>query len=217
MINKFIALILILSSQLVLLADTRADSVDEMVLSMSQRLADLKLLNESIVRGGLRVRLCQYCHGKDGNSVKNDIPNLAQQNPAYLLTQFEYFRLDKRKNNVMNRLAKGLSKDERINIALYYASKEVKNNKAYPAVDKKVISRGTKLYNNTCVQCHGKKGYGERSLPRLAGQQYDFLIKTLSNYKNKKGVRPDSPMIGVSSGLSEEDIVALASYVTRLD
>lgn len=217
MINKFLALITILGSQVMFPADVFADSIDEMVLSMSQKLADLNSLNESVVRGSMRVRLCQYCHGKDGNSVKNNIPNLAQQNPVYLLTQFEYFRLDKRKNNVMNRLAKGLTKDERINIALYYASKEVKNNKTYPDTDIKLLNRGTKLYNNTCVQCHGKKGYGERSLPRLAGQQYEFLIKTLTSYKNNKGVRPDSPMVGLSAGLSEEDIVALASYISRLD
>ncbi|MDH5392313.1 MAG: c-type cytochrome [Gammaproteobacteria bacterium] len=215
--NTFLASVIVVICQLMLATNVSAESIDQLVLSMSQKLADLNSLNESIVRGKLRVRLCQYCHGKDGNSVKNEIPNLAQQNPVYLLTQFEYFRTNQRTNTVMNRLAKGLSREERINIALYYASQEVKVDKTAMKTDLASINRGSRIYNKTCVNCHGKKGYGERTLPRIAGQKFEFLSKTLTAYKNKEAVRPDSPMVGVSSGLSEEDILSLANYVSQIN
>lgn len=193
-----------------------AESVDEMVSAMSRKLADMTVLNESIVKGGMRVRLCQYCHGKDGNSVKEDIPNLAGQNPIYLLTQFEYFRTDKRQNKVMNELAKGLTEDERINIALYYASQEVKVEKLSINTKTAVYKRGSDIYNGVCINCHGKKGYGERTLPRIAGQKYQFLVKTLTAYKEKKAARPDSEMIGVSARLSKKDIQSVATYISSI-
>ena len=189
---------------------------DSMVSLMSQKLSDMNSLNESIVRGGLRIRLCQYCHGKDGNSVKNDTPNLAQQNPVYLLTQFEYFRTDKRKNKVMNELAKGLTEEERVNIALYFASQQVKVDNSLVNVSSGIYKKGTEIYKSICMNCHGKKSEGEQALPRIAGQKYEFLTNTLSAYKNKKGIRPDSPMTGISAALSESDIQAIATFVSAM-
>lgn len=192
-----------------------AETIDDMVSLMSKKLGDYTTLNESVVRGGLRVRLCQYCHGKDGNSVKNNIPNLAAQNPVYLLTQFEYFRTDRRKNKVMNELAKGLTTEERINIALYYASQDVKSD---TQVNKSSgqFKNGQKIYKNVCVNCHGVKGHGEKTLPRIANQKAEFLMQTLTAYKNNKGVRPDSPMLGVAAGLSAADIQSIATYVSGM-
>lgn len=211
-LNQLLLTVFFVFSTTPLLAD---ESIEEMVSVMSQKLGSYQLLNEAVVKGSLRVRLCQYCHGKDGNSVKNNIPNLAEQNPIYLLTQFEYFRNDKRKNKVMNELAKGLTVEERINIALYYASQDV----SYPAdanVNSGIYKQGEKVYNQVCINCHGVKGKGQQSLPRVAGQKQAFLISTLSNYKNNRGVRPDSPMLGVASALTNEQIKAVSVYVSAL-
>ncbi|MDH5517166.1 MAG: c-type cytochrome [Gammaproteobacteria bacterium] len=193
-----------------------AESVDELVSAMSQRLADMSLLNESVIKGGLRIRLCQYCHGKDGNSVRKDVPNLAEQNPVYLLTQFEFFRTDKRSNKVMNELAKGLSEEERINIALYYASQEVKVEPDKLNDNAVAYKRGSTIYSNVCINCHGKNGHGERTLPRIAGQKYDFLTKTLSAYKENNAVRPDSAMLAIAAAMSEDDIRAISLFVASM-
>ncbi len=204
--------------QFVSTAYAEADTVtgNSMVSLMSQKLADMNSLNEAVVRGGLRIRLCQYCHGKDGNSVKNDTPNLAQQNPVYLLTQFEYFRTDKRKNKVMNELAKGLTEEERVNIALYFANQQVKVDNSQINVNSGIYKTGSEIYKGICIACHGKKGEGERTLPRIAGQKYEFLTNTLSAYKNQKGIRPDSAMTSISAALSENDILAVATFVSAM-
>lgn len=191
-----------------------ADSVDALVTTMSQKLADMSALNESIIRGGMRIRLCQHCHGKDGISVIKNVPNLAQQNPVYLLTQFEYFRTDKRKNKIMNELAKGLTDEERINIALYYSSQEPVVKPSLVKVSSLRYRRGEEIYKAVCINCHGDDGKGKQSLPRVAGQNIDFLTSTLSAYKENKALRPSSPMLAVAEALSREDINSIAAYVS---
>jgi len=193
---------------------TYADSMEDMVALMGKKLGNYKVLNESVIRGGLRIRLCQYCHGKDGNSTRAGVPNLAEQNPMYLLTQFEYFRTDKRKNKVMNELAKGLTKDERVNIALYYASQKVVVSPGLQNVNSLSYKSGSDIYKSICANCHGVKGYGAETLPRIAGQKSEFINKTLNAYKAKEGVRPDSPMLAISAALSETDISSIATFVS---
>ena len=192
------------------------ESIEDLVSMMSQKLGNYQVLNEAVIKGGLRVRLCQYCHGKDGNSVKDNIPNLAEQNPIYLLTQFEFFRTDKRKNKVMNELAKGLTAEERVNIALYYASQNVSYSKD-SNINSGSYKQGKKVYNKICLNCHGARGKGQQSLPRIAGQKNSFLTATLSNYKNNRGVRPDSPMLAIASSLTDADIKAVATYISSLE
>ena len=193
-----------------------SETMESLLSNLNTKLEKRELHDNSVVKGSLRVRLCQYCHGKDGNSVKNDIPNLAQQNPVYLLKQFEYFRNGKRNNKVMNELANNLTADERVNIALYYASKKVKQNAESKLIKVGLKHRGETIYKKTCINCHGEKAYGDKDLPRIAGQKYEFIVKTLRAYKDKKGVRPNSPMVPVSSLLSADDILSIASYVTNM-
>lgn len=202
--------------QFFILTSVNAEPIDEMVASMNKKLADMTLLNESVVRGGLRTRLCQQCHGKDGNSKRGDYPNLAGQHPVYLLTQFEHFKTGKRKYKVMNELAKGLTEEERINIALYYASQKVTVNGKINS-NSSLYRGGDKIYQSVCINCHGKKGYGDVLLPRIAGQKSDFIVKTLTAYKDKKHLRPNSPMSGIAASLSYADIDSVAAYVSLMD
>lgn len=192
----------------------KSESIDDLVIQMGKVMSSTEQLNEAVTMGSLRIRLCQYCHGKDGNSKQSNIPNLAQQSPVYLLTQFEYFRSGERKNKVMNELAGGLTKDERINVALYYANQKVKVDPKSYAFTVGDRARGEEIYKGICVNCHGKKGYGDENLPRIAGQKYQFIKETLTAYKNNKGKRPDSAMVSVSTGLTNVDIMSIAAYVS---
>lgn len=65
-----------------------------------------------------RILLCSKCHGKDGNSKRDYIPNLAGQNPQYLFDAFEKYVDGQRTDFVMNQAAKLLTINERVNIAL---------------------------------------------------------------------------------------------------
>ena len=65
---------------------------------------------------------CANCHGENGISKTPDVPNLAGQNPAYILEQMRKFVSGERKDPFMQGLIKVLKDEERVQIALYYAS-----------------------------------------------------------------------------------------------
>jgi len=81
---------------------------------------------QAYAAGQERITLCGYCHGEDGNSKRDYIPNLAGQNPRYLFSAFEQYVDGHRTHFVMNQAAKMLSLEERVNIAVYFSQQTVK-------------------------------------------------------------------------------------------
>ena len=65
-----------------------ADDYDNMLAQLELIKSNQVEYQIALEEGKERSMLCGYCHGKDGNSVKPDIPNLAGQNTEYLLKQF---------------------------------------------------------------------------------------------------------------------------------
>jgi cytochrome c553 len=51
------------------------------------------------------IDACRACHGRDGISGSDSVPNLAGQKPAYLQRQLEAFRSGERKNDLMAAIA----------------------------------------------------------------------------------------------------------------
>lgn len=66
--------------------------------------------------------VCAACHGANGISVADTIPNLAGQRGAYLESQLKALREGTRKNAVMNAVAAQLAADEIADLAAYFAS-----------------------------------------------------------------------------------------------
>ena len=66
-----------------------------------------------------------------------------------------------------------------------------------------------------CAGCHGIPGYRTAfpevySVPKLGGQQSDYVIKALHDYKS--GARAHPSMRGIAATLSDQDIADLAAY-----
>lgn len=175
---------------------------------------DDKARAEAIAAGRDHAVLCAYCHGTDGNSTKPDIPNLAAQNPVYLLEQFERFADGRREDytRVMQRLAAGLSAEEKVVLAVYYASVALT-----PAPgDLAQAQAGLPIYNRLCVGCHGRDGDGIAGYARLAGQQPKYLSTTLKAFRDRKSGRLSPEMDSATRALSDQDIDALAAYLANL-
>jgi cytochrome c553 len=68
---------------------------------------------------------CALCHGRDGIAVQPDAPNLAGQNPAYVIAQLGHFRSGERKHEQMNLIAAELSDAQIADLAAWYAAIEV--------------------------------------------------------------------------------------------
>jgi cytochrome c553 len=66
--------------------------------------------------------VCAACHGANGVSVSDTIPNLAAQRPRYLETQLKALKEGARKNPVMNAIAAQLSAEDIVNVAAHFAT-----------------------------------------------------------------------------------------------
>ena len=66
--------------------------------------------------------VCAACHGANGVSVSDSIPNLAAQKAAYIESQLKALKDGSRKNQIMSAIAAQLSSDDIANVAAYFAS-----------------------------------------------------------------------------------------------
>lgn len=66
--------------------------------------------------------VCAACHGANGISVSDTIPNLAAQRAGYLEAQLKALKDGSRKNPVMNAMAAQLTPTEIADVAAFFAS-----------------------------------------------------------------------------------------------
>lgn len=66
--------------------------------------------------------VCAACHGANGISVADAIPNLAGQKQNYLEAQLRAFKSAARKNAMMNAIAAQLAPEDVTNVAAFFAS-----------------------------------------------------------------------------------------------
>ena len=71
---------------------------------------------------------------------------------------------------------------------------------------------GKKKADEACAACHGPEGNKPLTpeTPRLAGQQYDYLVQSLNAYR--KGTRDNPVMSAMAKPLTEKEIQDLAEY-----
>jgi len=66
--------------------------------------------------------VCAACHGANGVSVSDAIPNLAAQRAAYLEAQLKALKEGTRKNPMMNAIAAQLSAEDMADVAAFFAA-----------------------------------------------------------------------------------------------
>jgi cytochrome c553 len=174
--------------------------------------ADPAALKSAVDAGRKATFICLNCHGEEGVSKIPDVPNLAGQNPAYLLEQIRKFGGGERKDQFMQGLIKVLKEEERIQIALFYSSATLRPSKA----DAAEAARGKDLFTKLCVRCHGPAAYGDATVPRLAGQQLNYLQTSITRYRDGTGVRNNQLMSIATATLKNDEIKAIANYLTQL-
>lgn len=155
---------------------------------------------------------CANCHGADGNSLFPEVPNLAGQNPAYLLEQIRKFGTGERKNEFMQQMIRVLSDKDMRAIAQFYAQQTVKPR---TGGDPAQIEKGRQWFTKLCFRCHGNDGRGNEKIARIAGQQAGYVELTLKRYRSGSGERIDAQMAANTSVLTDADIRALALYLSH--
>ncbi|QPK64789.1 cytochrome c [Methylomonas sp. LL1] len=159
--------------------------------------------------GKTQAGACMGCHGSAGVSNNPMWPSLAGQTSAYIETQLKNFKSGARANPTMKGIAAGLKDADIQNLAAYYASLPGKS----AGGDAKSAQIG-KDKAAMCMGCHGNTMQGNGQFPKLAGQHPQYLVKQLNDFKS--GERKSGPMNGMAKSLSDDDIKALAEYLSSL-
>lgn len=189
-------------------------SAQAMHAKLEQISHDPASLTATIKDGEKAASVCRHCHGAGGNSVMPEVPNLASQNAAYLLEQMNKFVSGQRKSSdFMAGLIKALTPDERIQIALFLSQQPVTRK---PAGTTAQSLAGQQLFGKLCAGCHGKNGTGTEKIPRLAGQQVQYVEDSLKRYRSGTGERIDPRMASYTRNLKDADIQSLAAYLSTM-
>ena len=170
---------------------------------------------QDIEAGRTKSQACAACHGADGNAVAPLTPSLAGQTWRYLYIQLRDFKEGRRSNPVMSPMAAPLSRQDMIDISNYFAAQTLKPS-TFKADDAKVKLGKAKADETLCTMCHLGGFAGQNEIPRVAGQQYDYIVQQLRDFKTRKRTNDAGNMTSVAQTLSDADIENLGHYLTSL-
>jgi cytochrome c553 len=165
---------------------------------------------------------CFLCHGMQGESATELFPRLAAQNEKYIAKQLANFRSGERKSEVMPRMVGALAPDDMRALGLYFSRQA---SPPHPPTDARLAAQGMVIYRQggaatevaACIGCHGGRGYGSESLPRLAGQVASYLATQLRNFGARVRTNDNAVMHTIAAKMTETEILAVAEYLSGLD
>jgi len=163
-----------------------------------------------------KAATCLACHGVNGNSSMPGVPSLAAQNARYIYLQLRDYQEGRRENIMMTPMAAGLTRPEMQELANYFSQQKLssKNFKADPEKVKKGIAKADETL---CAMCHLGEFKGQNEIPKVAGQNFDYVVGMLKAFKAKTRTNDAGNMTSVASTLSDEDIENLGHYIAGLN
>ena len=189
--------------------------------SVAQALSALMLViavpawAQDIEAGRVKSQACAACHGADGNSQAGMFPSLAGQSWRYIYIQLKDFKEGRRDNPIMSPMAMPLSRQDMIDIANFYAAQTLKPS-TFKVDETKVLLGKAKADETLCAMCHLGGFAGQNEIPRVAGQQYDYFVQQMRDFKARKRTNDAGNMTSVAQTLNEADIENLGHYISSL-
>ncbi len=172
-----------------------------------------------------KAAVCSACHGMDGNSTDPQYPRLAGQSEHYIASQLAIFKNGTRASPIMLGFASMLSPQDMLDVGAFFASQKPQAG----VTDDKLVKPGQALYRGgdaerdipACMACHGPAGGGNEGAPypHLAGQHADYVQLVLKAWQDGDVWGDDAHaqiMPTIAKRLTDEDIVALSSYIEGL-
>jgi cytochrome c553 len=165
--------------------------------------------------GAKKAEPCFACHGANGNSVVPQFPNLAAQTARYIYLELRDYQEGRRSDPVMQPLAKPLTREDMLDLAAFFAAQKPQPN-SFKADPERVTRGKAKADETLCTMCHLGNFVGQNEIPRVAGQQYDYTVKQLRDFKARTRTNDAGNMTSVARTLSDQDIVDLGHYTASL-
>jgi len=163
-----------------------------------------------------KAATCLACHGVNGNSVMPGVPSLAAQNARYIYLQLRDYQEGRRDNPMMSPMAAGLTRPEMQELANYFSQQKL-SSKGFKADPDKVQKGIAKANETLCAMCHLGEFKGQNEIPKVAGQNFDYVVSMLKAFKAKTRTNDAGNMTSVASTLSDEDIENLGHYIAGLN
>ena len=162
-----------------------------------------------------KAALCGGCHGVNGVPQYPTAPIIWGQNAGYLYLQFRDFQKGARKDYRMTPIARYVVKEDARALAEYFASKPWPKTGAPSAAKADKDAAMVAINSVVCTSCHLEQFEGDSSVPRLAGQERDYLTKTMTDFRT--GARANNPgMSALIHTVTPEQLTAIAAYLAGL-
>jgi len=172
---------------------------------------------EEIVQGK-----CFICHGVEGESSSPVFPRLAGQHAQYVARQLADYKSGKRISSTMRPMVEDLTEVDFKALGRYFESRKTMVHKVddpeLAQMGRFIFLRGNPYSGvAACAGCHGPKGHGTETLPRLAGQHAQYTENQLKAFNKRERTNDNAIMHAVASKLTELETKAVASYISGLD
>ena len=162
-----------------------------------------------------KAALCAACHGASGQTALPVYPILAGQTARYTYLQLRDFQEGRRVNELMTPMVAGMTRDEMHELADYFA-KQKPPPQAYPSDAGKAKLGKLKADETLCTMCHLGGFAGQNEVPRVAAQNFDYIVKQLTEFKARQRTNDAGSMTSVANTLSAQDIENIAHYLVGL-
>jgi len=177
--------------------------------------AGLSAQTADLEAGRRKAEPCGRCHGADGNATLVAMPSLAGQPAWFTHWALIKFRDGRRKDPVMSPFAASLSDADMADLAAYYAAQPPRRRQQI--VDAAKAEAGKELATlHHCTSCHRPDLSGQNQVPRVAGQDLEYLLKLLRAYKAQTAGDLEGLMTQAAQPLTDADIENLAHFMAIL-
>ncbi len=162
---------------------------------------------------------CFACHGLKGEGDGVSTPRLAGLEQGYLQKQMEDYASGLRPDDVMTRVARGLTPEARRVVAAWYAGLPAPavHASASAAPPPPIWLTGDAARGITaCAACHGAEGQGAGAgQPTVAGQPAPYTLEQIDRWKSgKRRNDPRGVMAAAVQHLSEQEARAIAEWLS---
>lgn len=176
--------------------------------------------------GEANAQVCAGCHGAGGaKPIAPNYPKLSGLGEEYLHQQLTLIKDGERVIASMTGLLDSRSDQDLQDLAAYFDQQDMPLGQA----NADLVDQGKSLYRGgnmasgvpACAGCHSPTGTGIEAAgyPRLSGQNADYVVKQLTAYRDgeRDAGQNASIMMDVASKLTDQEIEAVASYVSGLN
>lgn len=168
-----------------------------------------------VAAGRTKAQVCAACHGPDGNAVTPGTPSLSAMPAFYTHWQLIMFRDGRRVDPQMTPVVQNLADEDLADLSAYYAAQRARRRPA--EIDAGRAAAGAPVATaQHCTSCHGPQLMGQQQVPRLAGQDFAYLLRRLRGFREKTTSDLDGMMTMVSQSLSDEEIHNLVHFLAGL-